>query len=247
MRRANKTNSLVLISNHIKSIYNDRWYEDIFHYTGMGQEGDQSLLFAQNKTLNEMERNGVSVYLFEVFEEKEYTYIGQVKLAGAPYTERQLDEKENERNVYVFPLRLVNDQHTPIIDKDIIDSTSKIKEKKAKSLSDEELENRIKGSRKKSGTRVTTTTTYERDPYVVEYTKRRAKGICEFCGNPAPFKNSKGEDYLEVYHVKWLSRGGEDSIENTAALCPNCHRRMHVVDSGEDREKIISNIYLKNI
>lgn len=71
----------------------------------------------------------------------------------------------------------------------------------------------IKGSRKKSVTRVTISTTYERDPYVVEYTKRRTKGICEFCGNPAD-------------------------------LCPNCHRRMHIVDSNEDREKLISNIKL---
>ncbi|WP_238917319.1 HNH endonuclease [Clostridium sp. YIM B02555] len=144
MRRAKKTNSLVLISNHIKSIYDDRWYEDIFHYTGMGQEGDQSLHFAQNKTLNEMDTNEVNVYLFEVFEKKKNTYIGQVKLAGDPYTERQLDEKKNNRNVYLFPLKLINNQHIPIIDKDIIDSTSKIKEKKAKNLSDEELESRIK-------------------------------------------------------------------------------------------------------
>ncbi|WP_238917318.1 HNH endonuclease [Clostridium sp. YIM B02555] len=50
-----------------------------------------------------------------------------------------------------------------------------------------------------------------------------------------------------MHHIKWLSRGGEDSIENTAALCPNCHRRMHIVDSNEDREKLILIINLKNI
>ncbi|MGH4118802.1 hypothetical protein [Clostridium sp.] len=52
MRRSRKTNALVLVSNHFKSIYDDRWYGDIFHYTGMGQNGDQSLEFMQNKTLN---------------------------------------------------------------------------------------------------------------------------------------------------------------------------------------------------
>ena len=36
MRKSNTTNSLVLISNHIKSIYDDRWIDDVFHYTGMG-------------------------------------------------------------------------------------------------------------------------------------------------------------------------------------------------------------------
>ncbi|WP_296863638.1 HNH endonuclease [Thermosyntropha sp.] len=29
-------------------------------------------------------------------------------------------------------------------------------------------------------------------------------------------------------HIEWLSRGGTDTIDNTVALCPNCHRKMHV-------------------
>jgi len=37
MRKSNSTNSLVLISNHINSIYDDRWIDDVFHYTGMGK------------------------------------------------------------------------------------------------------------------------------------------------------------------------------------------------------------------
>ena len=50
MRRSLTTNSLVLVSNHVASIYDDRWIGDTFHYTGMGQQGDQSLSSAQNKT-----------------------------------------------------------------------------------------------------------------------------------------------------------------------------------------------------
>ena len=42
MRRALKTNTLVLISNHVKSIYEDRWIGNTLHYTGMGLLGDQS-------------------------------------------------------------------------------------------------------------------------------------------------------------------------------------------------------------
>ena len=41
MRRSHKTNSLVLVSNHTKSIYSDRWVGDVLHYTGMGQNGDK--------------------------------------------------------------------------------------------------------------------------------------------------------------------------------------------------------------
>ena len=70
MRRSHTTNTLVIVSNHIKSIYDDRWLEETFHYTGMGTKGDQSLDFSQNKTLSESNENGVSVHLFEVFVEK---------------------------------------------------------------------------------------------------------------------------------------------------------------------------------
>ena len=63
MRRSKRTNSLVIVSDHTKSIYEDRWEKDIFHYTGMGLNGDQSLSFAQNKTLNESQTNEVDVFV----------------------------------------------------------------------------------------------------------------------------------------------------------------------------------------
>jgi 5-methylcytosine-specific restriction enzyme A len=53
MRRSHETNTLVIVSNRIKSIYKDRHDEETstLYYTGMGTVGDQSLTFAQNKTL----------------------------------------------------------------------------------------------------------------------------------------------------------------------------------------------------
>lgn len=75
--------------------------------------------------------------------------------------------------------------------------------------------------------------------YVSEYAKKRAKGICQLCGNPAPFVNPKtGEPYLEAHHIIWLSAGGEDTIDNTVALCPNCHKRMHYLNDFEDVKKL---------
>jgi 5-methylcytosine-specific restriction protein A len=35
---------------------------------------------------------------------------------------------------------------------------------------------------------------------------------------------------LEVHHKKQLSEGGEDTVENAIALCPNCHREAHYGD-----------------
>lgn len=74
----------------------------------------------------------------------------------------------------------------------------------------------------------------ERCEAVSVLAKKRANGICQLCGAAAPFVNSEGEPYLETHHIEWLSKGGEDSEENTAALCPNCHRKMHVLNDPDD-------------
>ena len=82
---------------------------------------------------------------------------------------------------------------------------------------------------------------YKRDPFVAEYAKLRANGICQLCRQKAPFRTKKGIPYLETHHVVWLSRGGEDTIDNVVALCPNCHRRMHELDDSQDL------VYLTNL
>lgn len=67
--------------------------------------------------------------------------------------------------------------------------------------------------------------------------------ICQLCGNPAPFNDNDGQPYLEAHHIRWLSQGGSDTDENVVALCPNCHRKMHVINDQEDRNRLLS---LKN-
>jgi len=84
------------------------------------------------------------------------------------------------------------------------------------------------------------TTTYVRDPYVKAWVLENAKGLCEHCGQPAPFTNEFGEPYLEVHHMKPLAAGGSDTIQNAVALCPNCHRRCHY---GEDRVNLARRLY----
>lgn len=56
----------------------------------------------------------------------------------------------------------------------------------------------------------------------------RARGRCEVCREPAPFTTRKANrPYLEVHHRKTLATGGEDTVENAIATCPNCHREAH--------------------
>jgi len=105
MRRSRTTNSLVIISDHTKGLYEDKWLGDILHYTGMGKNGDQDLFFMQNKTLVESDTNGVEVHLFEVFIPTKYIYRGVVSLAGKPYQEMQKGEDRVTRRVWMFPLK----------------------------------------------------------------------------------------------------------------------------------------------
>jgi 5-methylcytosine-specific restriction enzyme A len=238
MRRSLKTNTLVIVSNHVESIYDDRWIDGIFHYTGMGRTGDQSLTSSQNKTLAESDANNVAVHLFEVDHDKEYRYQGLIKLAGPPYQETQQDESKTDRLVWVFPLRLQDGSPVPVNNQEFLSSQA-VRIRKAKKLSDEELLTKAKKAPKKAGERTVTGTQYERDPYVSMLTKRRANGVCELCNHNAPFKDSKGQPYLETHHIQWLANGGEDSIANTVALCPNCHRKMHILNSITDQEKLL--------
>lgn len=70
--------------------------------------------------------------------------------------------------------------------------------------------------------------TYRRNPDIVVETLLRANGVCESCKQPAPFlRASDGTPFLEVHHIKSLADGGEDTLENVLALCPNCHREKH--------------------
>ena len=69
---------------------------------------------------------------------------------------------------------------------------------------------------------------YNRNPDVIAERLYIAAGYCEDCKQKAPFlRKSTGEPYLEVHHIIPLSQNGEDSVDNTIALCPNCHRKRH--------------------
>lgn len=87
----------------------------------------------------------------------------------------------------------------------------------------------------------TLTTSYVRDPKVRAWVTDLAKGICEGCGQKAPFE-ADGLPFLEVHHVKHLAQKGSDSITNAVALCPNCHRRCHL---SSDKVEFTLSLYTK--
>lgn len=71
-------------------------------------------------------------------------------------------------------------------------------------------------------------TVFNRNQIVVADVLNRANGVCERCKQSAPFfKDNSNTPYLEVHHKIPLSEGGDDTVENAIALCPNCHRHAH--------------------
>ena len=83
--------------------------------------------------------------------------------------------------------------------------------------------------------------TYFRDPELRGWVRQQANGKCEGCGNPAPFEKN-GEPFLEVHHVKHLSKEGSDLPSNVVALCPNCHQRCH---HSNDKDEFTDSLYGK--
>lgn len=242
MRRSYKTNTLIIISKHIGArgkYYDDKLIDGIYYYTGQGLEGNQSLRFLQNKTLSESKSNDVGVHLFEVFKEKEYIYQGTVRLASEPFQSEQVDIAGDMRKVWIFPLVLIEDKNpSTIIPKMLLDDVFSKQVKSAESMGIDELANLAHSAGSPASSRKTYSNTYTRNPYIAAYTKRRAGGSCELCKELAPFKDKDEKPYLESHHIMWLSKGGYDSVENTTALCPNCHKRMHIVNSTEDILKL---------
>jgi 5-methylcytosine-specific restriction enzyme A len=239
MNRSHKTGTLVLISNRVKSLYQDRFDGDVIHYTGEGQLGDQKLT-KQNKTLFESGSNGVAVHFFEVLESQVYTYLGQVELAGEPYQELQLDKNKVSRKVWMFPLKLRGDGSFKPVPLEKIEALEIQREALIHKMSNAELQVRARRAPKKPSKRRGTATQYQRNEFVAELALRRANGVCQLCQKPAPFKKKKtGEPFLEVHHIIWLARDGDDTIENTVALCPNCHRKMHSLNLKIDRDQLM--------
>ena len=105
-------------------------------------------------------------------------------------------------------------------------------------MSDKDLRGKAAAAPAKPKSTTTVVVAYERNRHVAELAKRRASGKCELCRKPAPFTNASDEPYLESHHIVWLAHGGLDSPENTVALCPNCHRKMHVVNDPKDIRKL---------
>lgn len=207
MRKSNRTNTLTLISDKTK-LYDDKVVDDIYHYTGMGQSGDQKMS-GQNLTLAESDGNGVEIHFFEVMKPREYTYRGQVELAGEPYQDQQKDQDGRQRLVWIFPLRL-------------LDSKAKFTKPASATNDKPELQEEFKGIQQVENLPITQT---EKERLIKSrigqgkfkklLIERECK--CALCGVTDP-------RVLIASHIKpWSASTNEERLDvnNGLLLCPN--------------------------
>jgi 5-methylcytosine-specific restriction protein A len=200
---------------------------DTFLYTGEGAKGDMTME-GGNKAIRDHQKENREIHLFE---DTEYpwivSYVGQFEYAGHRW-ETLEDEEEYKREAIRFELEPVGGAETEIEDGTPATLSKEELFEKAKQSSPRETSS-SSGKSESSGSR-----SYPRSELVKEFALRHADGVCQGCGNEAPFVDQSGEPFLEVHHLHRRADGGPDSPENVIALCPNCHRRRHHGRDGDE-------------
>ncbi len=218
--------------------YSDSWTEDgLFLYTGEGQVGDMTFVRG-NAAIRDHLEDGKDLHLFGYVGSGLVRYIGQMVCTGFHYQPGP-DRGDQTRNLIIFelaPVRAAIEVDNPSHDPRLLDEPSagsSLAELRAKALADPS-DAVTPGERK---------ILYRHRSLAIKlYALKRANGICEGCGQPAPFQTPEGSPYLEVHHIQRLSDGGPDRPEAVVAVCPNCHRRAHYAHDGEAFNRRLSRI-----
>jgi 5-methylcytosine-specific restriction enzyme A len=239
MRWSQETRTLVVLSDQFEAIAPDRWDGAVLHFAAVDLPGERELDGASMGALTGSDGDaGAAVYLLEKLGPDQYLFDGAVQLAGPPCRETRVDYDGRPHDVWILPLKLTGRQEPPAMPAELVAELRGEQERRARHLNQAELTRRAALARETPESRAVLATTYSSDPYIAELARRRAAGHCQLCGSAAPFRAKGGRPFLEVHHLLWLSRGGLDTLANTAALCPDCHRRMHVLDHEADRTRL---------
>jgi 5-methylcytosine-specific restriction protein A len=224
--------------------YRDEFRPDgAYWYTGEGQEGDMEMSRG-NKAVRNHEADGKTLHLFEAIGGGLVRYVGEATYLDYHIEERP-DQNEEMRRAIVFELAVETGSESR--------DESEIREGKSDystrqsgsgrywSASKEELKSAAL-DRASPSSSVTERKKHlrRRSKAIKVYARRRAEGECEGCGEEAPFETAKGRPFLEVHHIHRLSDGGPDHPRHVAALCPNCHRRVHHGEDGDEYNQVLA-------
>lgn len=196
------------------------------------------------KTDDKDPKKGTRYYLGGL-DSEEYSII--VKYCIIPqYTNIRIKREENSHGGYnyTFLLEIIGlDDIQSVLEDLQADQEQEYSLKPEEDLFQEARNKSDVAEKQQKGTTVITKV-YKRDAAVSAYVKMRANGKCDLCGSKAPFIDKKGNPYLEEHHVVRLADGGVDSIDNAVALCPNCHREIHIIGTQEMNDDLKKRIML---
>lgn len=208
---------------------NDGWHGEYFSLTAEGQEGDQQFIKGNKAVRDHIEQHkDLHLFSYDGMKKGFVRYLGQMICTGASSATAP-DKNGKQRNVIVFhltPLERFTDSGTQ-------DNVQEISLEVLKKKAEQETNNQPRVFER-------TVTYRERSSAIRQYALKRSNGHCEGCKEPAPFKGTNNEAFLEVHHVLRLSDGGPDAHDAVIAICPNCHRRAHYSrDAKEFNDKLI--------
>jgi 5-methylcytosine-specific restriction protein A len=180
-----------------------------------------------NHAILNSEKDGKEIYAFEYVRPGRVRYLGEMEYLGHHETQSP-DRYGDLRKTIVFELGMVNE-----VDGEA-EKQIEYDEKGLWRKPIDEVRKLAEASVNRYATALERrSNVYLRSQAIRVYVLRRANGICEACGEPAPFMKADGKPYLETHHIKRLADGGPDAPDQVAGVCPNCHRRGHY---GVDRE-----------
>ena len=199
--------------------YQHGWSEDgVYLYSGVGQRGDMPFTRG-NAAILEHATNGKALHLFENDSKGHVRYVGEMVCTGFQET-RGPDIDSYDRRVIIFELTAAH----------LLESAGE-PDDAYEQLWREPL-NRLRRratasylSKKRPSER--RALALSRSKAIRVYVLRRAKGVCEACGEQNSFRTSSGRPYLESHHIRRSCDGGPDDPRWVIGLCPNCHRRAH--------------------
>lgn len=210
--------------------YKDEFRDDgTFVYTGEGQVGDMEWSEG-NKAIRDHKENNDQLHLFEDFGGSGIvSYVGQYEYDDR-FIQELPDTNGNMRDGIRFELVPAGGTEASVTEGELEELSLEALYEKAEESAANPGSTGGGSSRSTGGSESRPT----RSEVVKRYALRAADGICQGCNENAPFIGTDGEPFLEVHHLSRRSDGGPDHPDNVVALCPNCHRRVHYGEDGDE-------------
>jgi 5-methylcytosine-specific restriction protein A len=212
--------------------YKDGFQADgTFWYTGEGQVGDMQMIRG-NVAIQTHVDEGRTLHLFEQAGRGTVKYLGEASYTGH-HIEAAPDKTGNPRKAIIFELALSGE--TGAAEKLEVRRPEPKEDSGLWKMPTDRLRNLALSPAPKNSTPAQRKiNVHKRARAVRIYVLRRARGLCEGCEHEAPFSTAKGRPYLEPHHIRRVSDGGPDHPRWVAALCPNCHARVHYGKDGNE-------------